>query len=220
MSNNKKVVIKKRIFIIGTDCLQNKLLSRTLSEELGVASGVYEKPEMLTSSLLLKDGINLLLIDGTLPEFKNVVDMTVQRLNKTGDRQIVALFNIEEDKKLQRDAVMSGIKGLFYRNNELDLVKKGINALFDGDLWVSRDLLMDLVKNGDTITETTSQERDILTSRESEILAMVCIGATNDEIGDKLNISPNTVKTHLYKIFKKINVPNRMQAALWGAKNL
>jgi DNA-binding CsgD family transcriptional regulator len=48
----------------------------------------------------------------------------------------------------------------------------------------------------------------------------VAIGATNEEIGDKLCISPHTVKTHLYNIFKKINVPNRIQATLWAAKNL
>jgi len=49
---------------------------------------------------------------------------------------------------------------------------------------------------------------------------MVAVGAKNEEIADELFISPNTVRTHIYNIFKKINVPNRLQAALWAAKNL
>ncbi len=59
-----------------------------------------------------------------------------------------------------------------------------------------------------------------LTERQIQILALVAVGATNDEIADKLCISPHTVKTHLYRIFKNINVPNRVQASLWAAKNL
>ena len=73
----------------------------------------------------------------------------------------------------------------------------------------------------DTDNDKSSKNiSDVLTERQIEILAMIAIGATNDEIADKLCISPHTVKTHLYKIFKKINVPNRVQAALWAAKNL
>jgi LuxR family transcriptional regulator of csgAB operon len=59
-----------------------------------------------------------------------------------------------------------------------------------------------------------------LTQRQIQILALLTVGATNDDISDKLCISPHTVKTHLYRIFKKINVPNRGQAALWAAGNL
>jgi LuxR family transcriptional regulator of csgAB operon len=65
-----------------------------------------------------------------------------------------------------------------------------------------------------------NSEESLLTSRETEILTMISIGAKNDEIADKLFISPNTVKTHIYNIFKKIDVPNRLQAALWAAKHL
>ena len=59
-----------------------------------------------------------------------------------------------------------------------------------------------------------------LTRRETEILALIAAGHTNEEMAEKLFISPHTVKTHVYNIFQKIAVPNRLQAALWAAKNL
>jgi DNA-binding CsgD family transcriptional regulator len=60
----------------------------------------------------------------------------------------------------------------------------------------------------------------MLTERETEVIALLSIGASNEEIAEKLCVSPFTIKTHLYNIFKKVGVPNRFQAALWAAKNL
>ena len=59
-----------------------------------------------------------------------------------------------------------------------------------------------------------------LTQRELEIMEMLIAGYSNTIIAEKLYISPYTVKTHLYNIYKKIGVHHRFQAALWGAKNL
>ena len=56
--------------------------------------------------------------------------------------------------------------------------------------------------------------------REIEILGLISTGATNADIADKLIISQHTVKTHIYNIFQKIGVPNRLQAALWAGKHL
>jgi len=59
-----------------------------------------------------------------------------------------------------------------------------------------------------------------LTSREIEVLSVLVSGAKNEEIASKLYISTHTVKTHLYTIYKKIDVSNRLQAVLWANENL
>ena len=70
-----------------------------------------------------------------------------------------------------------------------------------------------------TSPKIQKKAQSLLTPREKQILTMIAVGASNDEIADNLCISPHTVKTHLYNIYNKIRVPNRIQAALWAAKN-
>jgi DNA-binding NarL/FixJ family response regulator len=59
-----------------------------------------------------------------------------------------------------------------------------------------------------------------LSQREREILLMLAAGATNKDIAQKLFLSLNTIKSHIYNIYRKIDVPNRLQASLWAAKHL
>ena len=66
----------------------------------------------------------------------------------------------------------------------------------------------------------SSGNKAILTQREMEILSVLASGAKNEEIATRLFISPHTVRTHLYTIYKKIQVNNRLQAVLWASKNL
>ncbi len=60
---------------------------------------------------------------------------------------------------------------------------------------------------------------DTLTDRELEVLKLVSFGMFNKEIAQKLNISERTVKNHVSNIFKKIDVTDRTQAAVFSIRN-
>ena len=137
----------------------------------------------------------------------------------------VALFNMKHNTRSEKEALRLGLRGFFYTNDKKEVFLKGIHAIFDGQLWVSRDVLAEcIVESNNNLShlnpESVENSKYHLTKRELEILALVTVGTKNDEIANKLFISPHTVKTHLYNVFKKIHVANRLQAALWAAKNL
>ena len=60
----------------------------------------------------------------------------------------------------------------------------------------------------------------ILTRREKQILRLTATGATNAEVAEELNVSMHTVKTHVYNLFRKIGVTNRIQAVNWAKENM
>ena len=132
----------------------------------------------------------------------------------------IVLFNVPLNWEFKKKFVLKGIRGFFYEHDPLDAFLKGVRTVIDGKLWLSRDMMTKCIFEGTHKDKSSKNIRGKLTQRQTEILALIAVGATNDDISDKLCISPHTVKNHLYNIFKKINVPNRVQAALWAAGNL
>ena len=88
-----------------------------------------------------------------------------------------------------------------------------------GEMWVPHKQLENCIKCNIGEKETELRGKEILTRREQQVLALMATGATNEEIGERLCISNFTVKTHNYRIFRKIGVSNRMQASLWAIQS-
>jgi DNA-binding CsgD family transcriptional regulator len=198
----------------------------------GALSYVFER-EVCSQCIILKDGDSispvepmigrdkiLFLIDCMERDFeKELIALDIKR--KLLDEKVTtALFNLQRGTGVEKRAFNKGIKAFFYRNDSLEQMLKGLRSLMQGEIWVSRDILVQVALQGRTKKTHTLEEKTALTHREIEVLALLSIGSSNDDIADKLFISPNTVKTHLYRIFRKIKVPNRFQAALWAAKSL
>ena len=132
----------------------------------------------------------------------------------------LALFNIGPWLGIEEEAVERGARGFFYLEEQLEQFTKGVVAIFNGELWASRKLMSEFIMKNRKRNRLPTDVQAPLTPRETEILQMLAGGYSNARIADELFISTHTVKTHLYNIYKKIEVPSRFQAALWAVKNL
>jgi LuxR family transcriptional regulator of csgAB operon len=162
----------------------------------------------------------LVLLDCQGKDKKRLLAELRPYLSQRGLANHVALFNVSRDQGIEQSCVPEGIRGFFYEEDQLEIFLKGVKAVREGDWWISREVMIQCILEGTDEHNTSRRGSEILTSRQIGVLALVAVGATNDEIAEKLCVSPHTVKTHLYNIFKKINVSNRLQAALWAAKHL
>ena len=222
--NKKKTASKKckaSCYIVGPMRLQNELMASYLKEKTGnECSAVDDIRQIPEDDPKDENRKKLLLVDCQEKNLNVILAELSPFINNNRLENRIVLFNVPADVKFHKDLISKGIHGFFYDRDPLDNFLKGVQAVIDGQLWLSREMMTKCIFEDIDKDQSSKNTGDVLTQRQVEILAMVAVGSTNDEISDKLCISPHTVKTHLYKIFKKINVPNRVQAALWAAKNL
>jgi DNA-binding NarL/FixJ family response regulator len=121
--------------------------------------------------------------------------------------------------------MLGGVRGFFRFEQGVKQLVKCIRVVAKGEIWldaetntlVFEEVFKKFRKRRDLIqplTELSSEKLDSLTSREMEILELISHSMTNEEIAEKLFISPKTVKTHLRNIFVKADIKNRVEAAL------
>jgi len=211
----------KVIYIIGPQRFQNELMVSFLTRETGATClASYDVRQV---SAVNDNKINqpiLILLDCTEQELDTYLVEVAASDKKLLRKHYVALYNVAPGLEVEKKALRKGIRGFFYKQDPTEHLLKGVSALFNEELWVSREIMTKTILENRDKDIITRKDQTTLTPREIEILSFIAAGAKNVHIAEELFISPNTVKTHIYNIFKKINVPNRLQAALWAAKNL
>jgi LuxR family transcriptional regulator of csgAB operon len=225
MPENKKSAApaneKAVCYVIGPMKLQNELMAAYLNQKTGnPCQAIDDIGQVLKDRSRGESRQNLLFLDCRGKSLNVLLTELDPFINNNRSSNFIVLFNVPADMAFQKKLISRGIHGFFYECDPLDKFVKGVQAVLDGQLWLSREMMTRCILEGTGSDASSKTNGDLLTERQIEIIAMVAVGSTNEEISDKLCISPHTVKTHLYKIFKKINVPNRVQAALWAAKNL
>ena len=127
---------------------------------------------------------------------------------------------VDDDDDLSRLAGLLMVNGGFQYDCLQGLLTKGIKSMFEGELWFPRKVLQQYLVKSRAFNKTFGRNEVNLTDREIEVLKVMATGAKNSEIATVLNLSPHTIKTHIYNIFKKINASNRLQAVNWAQENL
>jgi two-component system, NarL family, response regulator LiaR len=153
------------------------------------------KPDVVLMDLLMPvmDGITATaLIKKTVPEV-----------------EVLALTSVMEDASVV-DAIKAGAIGYLIKDKNAEEVLQAIKAAAAGQVQLSHHSMQRLLREMQPANSPAFE----LTKREMEVLKLLVKGLANREIADELKIGNGTIKTHLNKIFNKLNVDSRTQAVI------
>ncbi|WP_144206952.1 LuxR C-terminal-related transcriptional regulator [Shewanella donghaensis] len=104
--------------------------------------------------------------------------------------------------------------GAFYTDADLAEISSGFNEILKGRSIIPIDLHKSITN------DDTDDDSEHLTIREREVLQALLTGSTNLDIANQLFVSESTIKTHLYRAFRKIGVSSRGQAIAWAQTHM
>ncbi|WP_439147872.1 LuxR C-terminal-related transcriptional regulator [Vibrio sp.] len=133
----------------------------------------------------------------------------------------IILFNVPKPLPTSELITFGVLKGLFYNTEEKAKIAKGLEEVINGENWLPRKVASQLLFYYRNIVSTNTTPTNVdLTIRELQVIRCLQSGSSNTQIADDLFISEFTVKSHLYQIFRKLAVKNRVQAIAWANQNL
>ena len=189
---------KRDVALIGWNDFQNKLLAR-------------RGPSFDANVLALLDVAGIAARD---------INVRLQVLATWASIRNVALINADEGVSFEQIVAWPGIKGIFFRETSARHFVKGIRAIFKGECWLSRKMLFAHWEQTSARKRLFPVETNLLPRKEIDTLKLLVSGHSNNHIAHTLKVSPHTVKTHIYNLYRKLHVGNRVQAVHWALQNI
>jgi DNA-binding NarL/FixJ family response regulator len=134
--------------------------------------------------------------------------------------RVLVLTSSDEDADVM-DAIVAGACGYLLKDAGIDELLAGIRAAANGESLVSPAIASKVLQRVRETAPTAHEEAPLsqLSEREMQVLRLIAAGRDNAQIAAELHISPKTVKNHISNILMKLQIENRIQAAVFAVRS-
>jgi DNA-binding NarL/FixJ family response regulator len=193
---------------------------KNLLEEQGV-NVVGEAPNGQTAIRLASDlAPDVVVMDLNMPGLTGVE--TTRQLAGVAPLTRVVVLTISADDEDVMDAVMAGACGYLLKDSSIQDLIAGIRAAAAGESLISPQIaakVLQRLRAQSSSEDAAATIRAELSDREIEVLKLIANGKDNAQIARELFISPKTVKNHISNILMKLQIDNRIQAAVYAVRS-
>lgn len=172
-------------------------------------------------SIVSEISCDILLLDINMPVMSGLDALKIIR--QTNPYLKVLLLTVENDFGTLREAIDLKVNGYILKESAGSTLTDAIRHVYSGGNYIDQTLtkhVFNIINEPSVAKESTSKPEmpdpfSLLTEREKEILSYISKGCSNKEIASKLFLSEKTIRNTITSIFKKINVKDRVQAAIY-----
>ncbi len=182
-------------------------------QEAGLRVVGQADTEQSLSQLAVQHKPDIMLVDWEVSE---VAPDTIRTLTEKLPRMAVVILTRPQSTESFLPILQAGARGCLSVNLSSQEFVQALRMLAKGGIVVSQEMA-----NGikvELAAEQALKSKDDVSGREREVLQLVCQGATNREIAERLIVSEHTVKVHLRNILNKLNLRNRQQIAAYAVQ--
>ena len=185
-----------------------------LDGDIEVIAEAENGEECLQKLLIVKPDV--LLLDINMPKMNGLE--VLKSLKDAKSKVKVLVLTVHNETEYLMKAVEIGINGYVLKDSESAELKKAIFTIYDGENYIQPSLIPAL--NSKMIEKNEDEIKlESLTKRELQVLKELAVGKFNRDIAKEMEISERTVKNHISSIFKKLDVTDRTQAAVFAIRN-
>ena len=134
----------------------------------------------------------------------------------------VLVLTISDQDEDVMDAILAGACGYLMKDSSIQDLMQGIRAAAVGESLISPHIASKVLQRirAASVEVSVGEPRPELSDRETEVLRLIANGKDNAEIAQELHISPKTVKNHISNILMKLQIENRIQAAVYAVRSV
>lgn len=206
------------VLIVEPDLITRKGIISILEkfDDIKVIGEAVNAREALT---FLKDNqVDVVLTELWIKDEKNSLVASIGR-EYPGKTKVIVLTGSQEAKHLF-DAMRLGAQGYLLKTLEPKIWVELIRSVVDENEELSSQAACDiLLQFAEQLVQQGHEKLKTLSLREKEVMHLVALGRTNQEIAMELNISPHTVKNHIKRISDKIGVQNKAQLVTFAVRH-
>jgi two-component system, NarL family, response regulator DegU len=147
----------------------------------------------------------------------------LQALTAENQETRVILLTSRNDITFLQEVLRNGARGVVQREKPVHHIPIAIRKVTKGELWFERDITARMINN--LLQNPKSKKDDIeeqkisaITTREQEVIGLICEGLRNKEVSDRLHISEATVSHHLTSIFRKLDIEDRVSLVIYAVR--